>query len=121
MVDGVVNDRLAQHIDSFQKLRILLFLGKHPDMKGTCEEFGERLYFGRTPLLEEMLNELLSAGLIERSENCYQLSRAPEILLGLQHLAGVFENPLTRQQMLDQMRPKAFLSRYEQGTAPESQ
>ena len=102
----MANNRLAQHIDSFQKLQFILFLSKHPTMKATCQEFGERLYFGDTPLMEEMINELHRAGLIEQIENCYQLRHEPEILLGLQHLVGAFERPLTRQQMLDQMKPR---------------
>lgn len=111
MNEDMAKNTLAQHIDSFQKLQFLLFLNKHPNMKGTCEEFGERLYFGHTPLMEEILNELLSIGLIEQIENCYQLSHAPEVLLCLQHLARTFENPLSRQQILNQMRPKALFSR----------
>jgi|SRR6185503_12058644 len=116
MNDGVANDRLARHINSFQKLHFLLFLHQHPDMKGTCQEFGERLYFGYTPLLEEMINELYTAGLVECIENCYQLSHEPEVLSCLQDLAGAFEYPLSRQQVLDRMKSKASLSRYEQGS-----
>ena len=107
MNDRVANDRLARHIDSVPKLRFLLFLHQHPGMKGTCQEFGERLYFGHTPLMDEMINELFSAGLIERIENCYRLSHDPEILSCLQYLAGAFESPLTRPQVLDRMRARA--------------
>ena len=105
MNDGVAHDRVVRHIDSFQKLRFLLFLQQHPNMKGTCQEFGERLYLGYTPLVEEMLDELHRAGLIERNENCYQLRHEPEVLSCLQYLAGAFESPLTRHQVLDRMRP----------------
>lgn len=105
MNEEMANHKLARHIDSFQKLQFLLFLGKHPDMKASCREFGEHLYFGPTPLMDQIIGQLHSAGLVERVENCYQLCREPEILAGLQHLAGAFENPLTRQQMLDQVRP----------------
>jgi hypothetical protein len=114
----VANHSLAGQIDSYQKLHFLLFLHQHPDMKGTYQEFGERLYFGHTPLMEEMINELYSAGLIERIENCYRLSRDPEVRSCLQYLAGTFESPLTRHQILDRMSFKASLSRYEQ-RAPE--
>lgn len=100
----LTNDGYTRHIDSFQKLRFLLFLHEHPDMQGTCQEFGERLYFGHTPFLEEMIGQLCRAGLIERIGNCYQLCREPAVRIYLQHLAGAFENPLTRQQMLDQVR-----------------
>lgn len=105
MNGGVANDKLARHIDSFPKLRFLLFLQQHPDLKGTCQEFGERLYFGHTPLMDEMINELFCAGLIERIENCYQLSHDPEVRSCLQVLAGAFESPLTRHQVLDRMKP----------------
>jgi hypothetical protein len=105
MNDGVADNRLARHINSFPKLRFLLSLQQHPNIKGTCQEFGERLYFGHTPLMDEMINELYSAGLIERIENCYQLSHDPEVLSCLQYLAGAFESPLTRHQVLDRMRP----------------
>ena len=116
MNGNIANKTLVKHIDSFQKLQFLLFLGKHPDMKGTCQEFGERLYFGYTPLMDEMINELYTAGLVECIENCYQLSHEPEVLSCLQDLAGAFEHPLTRQQVLDRMKSKASLSRYEQGS-----
>lgn len=100
----LANEGYTRHIDSFQKLRFLLFLYHHPDMKGTCREFGERLYFGHTPGLEEMIGQLYLAGLIERTGNCYQLCQEPAVWTYLQQLAGDFENPLTRQQMLDQVR-----------------
>ena len=104
MDEDTASNKLARHIDSFQKLQFLLFLSKHPHMKGTCREFGEQLYFGPTPVMDQIIGQLHSAGLVERIENCYQLRHEPEILAGLQHLAGAFENPLTRQQMLDQVR-----------------
>jgi hypothetical protein len=106
MNNGVANNRLAKHIDTFPKLHFLLFLHQHPNMKGTSQEFGQRLYFGHTPLMDEMISELYSAGLIERIENCYQLSHDPEVLSCLQCLAGAFESPLTRYQILDRMKPR---------------
>lgn len=107
MNSSAANYRLASHIDSYQKLRLLLFLHQHPDMKGTCQEFGERLYLGYTPLMEQIINELFSAGLIEQIENCFRLSHNPEVRSCLQELAGAFESPLTRTQVLDRMRPGA--------------
>lgn len=120
MNDRVANHSLAGHIDSYQKLRFLLFLQQHPNMKGTCQEFGERLYFGHTPLMDAMIHELFSAGLIERIENCYRLSYDPGVRSCLQDLAGAFESPLTRQQILDQMRSRAPVS-FDTGWLIESQ
>ena len=104
MNEEIAHNKLTRHIDSFQKLQFLLFLSKHPEMKKTCREFGECMYFGPTPLMDQMIGQLHHAGLVERVENCYQLRREPEVLSCLQHLAGLFENPLTRQQMLAQVR-----------------
>lgn len=109
MNSSAANYGLASHIDSYQKLRLLLFLHQHPDMKATCQEFGEQLYFGYTPLMEQIINELSSAGLIEQIENCFRLSHDPEVRSCLQDLAGAFESPLTRAQVLDRIRPRVSI------------
>lgn len=106
---GVANYNYAKHIDSFQKLRFLLFLHEHPEMAGTSQEFAERLYFGHTPLLDKIITDLHRAGFVDQVENCYKLRNEAEIMSYLQHLAWAFEDPLARQQMLEQIRHRASL------------
>lgn len=90
----------SHHIDSFQKLRFLLFLHHHPNLQGTSQELAERSFLGHTPLFEILIDELHGAGLIERVGNRYKLHDQPEVKSFLQYLARLFEDPLSRQQML---------------------
>ena len=104
MMDPIVEFIHVRHIDSFQKLFFLLFLYQHPDIQGTSQEFGTRLYLGNVQLIEKILADLQRAGLVDKVENGYKLHMAEDTCLDLSLLAQAFEDPLTRQQLLDQVK-----------------
>ena len=54
-----------KRIDSFQKLRLLLFIYQHPRVTGTSEEFAEWLYLADVLLLEKILTDLQMTGLVD--------------------------------------------------------
>ncbi|MCQ3980791.1 MAG: hypothetical protein DPW09_45910 [Anaerolineae bacterium] len=105
MDNGVVNFLRARRIDSFQKLRFLLFLHRYPDMKGTCQEFAARLHLGDLALVEKIMADLHHARLLERIGQHCRLLNEPGLKASLHFLARAFENPLTRQELLDQVKP----------------
>ena len=94
----------AKGIDSFQKLHFLLFLHRQPGLKGTCQELAQRIYFGDTRLLDKILSDLQEVGLVERRNDCYQLRHEAAVQSYLDILANMFENPLVRQELLEQVR-----------------
>lgn len=99
----------ARRIDSFQKLRFLLYLQRHPDLTGTVHDFASQLYLGDTSLLERIIADLQKTQLLERVGNLYKLPEKPDIRVWLQELASAFEDPLERQALLDQVRHEALL------------
>lgn len=105
-MDEVVVSRCVdtKSIDSFQKLRVLLFFYQHPDIQATCQQLVEDLYLGDTLLLENILSDLHTAGLLDCTNNHCSLRKTPEITHCLQCLREVFENPIARQRLLDQVR-----------------
>jgi hypothetical protein len=100
----IVNFIRTRHIDSFQKLRFLLFLHQNPRLTGTCQQFAKRLYLGDLFLLEEIVSDLRLAGLVDCAENHCTLHDEPEIQSCLECLAKAFEDPLSRQEIFDQVR-----------------
>jgi len=104
MHDLVANFIRNGQIDSFQKLRLLLFLHQYPESTGTSQQFAEYLHLGDVPLLEKIINDLQMAGLVNCVENRCKLNTAPDILLHLQYLTKAFDDPLARQEILDQVR-----------------
>lgn len=110
MSNSTISHSFSRHIDSFQKLRFLLFLHHHPNLQGTSQELAERSFLGHTPLFEILITELNHAGLVERIGNHYKLPEHPEVKLFLQGLARLFEDPLTRQKMIEQFNRKTSLS-----------
>jgi hypothetical protein len=114
MDNGVVNFLRTRRIDSFQKLHFLLFLHRYPDMKGTCQEFAARLHLGDLALVEKIIADLHRAGLLERLGQHCRLLDEPSLRASLHFLARAFENPLTRQELLDQVKPGAlrFIQKY---------
>jgi hypothetical protein len=103
VMDPVVKFIKAKHIDSFQKLIFLLFLYQHPGIQGTSQEFGTRLYLGNTGLSEKIFAELQQAGLVDQIENGFKLHDGADIDPDLRRLAQAFEDPLARQQLLNQV------------------
>jgi hypothetical protein len=103
------------HIDSFQKLRFLLFLFEHPKLIGTISEFAELLYLGDVELLEEIITELQKSGLVECLEgNRCRLHDEPDVRSCLEYLARAFEDPLIRQEILDQVGHSASFNHYQE-------
>jgi hypothetical protein len=101
MDEQVINFIRVRQIDSFQKLRLLLLLYQRPGLVGTSQEFANQLHLGDVSLLEQIINDLQAAGLLDCIEGRYRLREGPGIKLALQHLAKSFENPVTRQQLLN--------------------
>ena len=89
-----------KNIDSFQKIRFLLFLHQNPTINGTVQEFCQRLYFGDNVILEKIIGELQVANLVDRLGRRYKLREEPEVKLYLDGLARLFEDPLARQALL---------------------
>ena len=94
----------AKRIDSFQKLRLLVFLHRHPESSWTSQEIAERLCLGNVPLLEGILADLRAAGLVDCIGNGCTLANEPGVQLYLQRLGKICEDPLARQQILDQVK-----------------
>jgi hypothetical protein len=105
----------ARHIDSFQKLRLLVFLHRHPESNWTSQEIAERLYLGDVPLLEGILADLGAAGLVHCVGNGCTLHNEPGVRSCLQRLDEMCEDPLVRQQILDRVTHSTFLTgRYQE-------
>jgi hypothetical protein len=110
----------ARHIDSFQKLQLLLFLYQHPESAWTSQQMAERLYLGDVSLLEEMTADLQVAGLIDCAGNRCKVRDEAGVRERLQHLVKTCENPLARQEILDHVRRRAFATRHYQERAHET-
>ncbi|MBI1880316.1 MAG: hypothetical protein HYR94_19200 [Chloroflexi bacterium] len=108
MNETITNFLQAKRIDSFQKLRFLLFLYQHPGSSGTNQEFAKRLYLGDVPLLEKITTDLQTVGLMDYVEGRYTLRWGPALKSILGDLAQTFEHPLTRQELLDRVRQKTL-------------
>jgi len=96
----------AKKIDTYQKLRLLLFLHNHPHQAGTSQDFAQWLHLGDTLLLESIVSDLEAVSLVTQVENRYVLSSNPDIQQHLQDLAIAYENPITRQEILKQINAK---------------
>lgn len=112
MSNPTLSHSFSRHIDSFQKLRFLLFLHYHPNLQATSQELAERSFLGHTPIFEILIADLHRAGLIERVGNCYKLHDHPEVRSFMQYLARLFEDPLARQQILEKFNRKTALSSF---------
>ena len=99
----VANFIHVKHIDSYQKLYVLLFLSQHSELIATSRQLAEQLFLGDLSLLEGIINDLCMEGLVDNVTNGYVLHNEPDTKLGLQRLAEAFEDPLDRQEMLDQV------------------
>lgn len=98
----------ARRIDSFQKLRFILFLHQHPDLAETCQGFAHQLYLGDCPLVDEIISDLCRTGIVDCVGGRFKLHNDPDIRSCLRCLAQAFENPLTRQRILDQVQQNKF-------------
>jgi hypothetical protein len=105
----------ARHIDSYQKLGVLAFLYHHSESSWTSQEIAKKLYLGDVLLLEDIMADLRSAGLVDCEGNGCTLHNEPDVRSCLQRLDQIFEDPLARQQVLDQVtQDTSFLGRYQE-------
>jgi len=93
----------VNRIDSFQKLRFLLLLHENPDVKETAQELAEQLYLGDIPLLEKIIVDLQKVGLVDCVANHCTLRDESDIRFCLDCLGSMFEDPMARQKLLDQV------------------
>jgi hypothetical protein len=114
MMNDIAKFIRSRHIDSFQKLRLLIFLHQHPGSSWTSQQIAKRLYLGDMPLLERILADLRAAGLVDCVGNGCMLHNEPGVRSCLRRLAETCEDPLARQQILDRVTHAAFLPRHSQ-------
>ena len=62
MTEEIVQFIQTRHVDSFQKLRVLVFFHKHSELSWTSPQIVERLYFGDGLLLEEIMADFENFG-----------------------------------------------------------
>ena len=98
---------LEKNIDSFQKLRLLLYLFQHPGMTGTSEQFGQQLFIRDSRLMDEIIRGLRRAGLVDSVGQRYVLRDDPTVMLTLQRLDRLYDDPVSRQRLLDHVRGSA--------------
>lgn len=111
-MNNMVGDFIrARHIDSVQKLYVLLFLYQHPKLVGTSQQLANQLYLGHLPLVEEILNGLRGVGLVVRVGSRYKLCNDPKVGACLQSLAEAAKNPVARQDLLTQIGSGHIVSR----------
>jgi hypothetical protein len=90
-------------INSYQKVRLLLFLYHHPCIKPTIPELAQKLYLGEIHILMNIMTELEVVGLIDCKENRYALGNDPAITAMLQRLSKTVDDPIARQRILQQI------------------
>ena len=94
----------TNHIDSFQKLRVLFFFYQHPASSWNGQQIAKQLYLGDGPLLERIITELQAVGLVNCvADRCKSNDKAG-IKASVNHLTQTWQNPLARQKILDQVR-----------------
>lgn len=104
MTTEIVQFIQNRHIDSFQKLRVLIFFYEHAESSWTRSQIAARLYLGDGPLLEKIMADLGAVGLVDCVARGCRLREEAGIKWGLQHLVKKCENPLARQEILDRVR-----------------
>jgi hypothetical protein len=111
-IDSIIYFMRARNIDSFQKVRLVLFLQQQPEWTGTAQMLAKKLHLGNVPLVEGMITALQEVGLVKCIEDRFKLRDDPDIKLQLQHLVRAYENPLTRPWILEQLKPGVSKQRY---------
>ncbi len=110
-----------KQINSFQKLRFLLFLHRFPKLKGTSEDFAGQLYFGDKFFMDKMIAELEAVDLLRRIGHKYTLNNEPSIQSNLDELAKAFDHPLSRQKLLDCVRGNVNHNGHSDSYQPQEQ
>lgn len=103
MNDNVKSFVRNRQIDSFQKLRMLLYVFEHPHSIETCQDLANHLFL-ETPLVERIVRELQRAGLIHQVQSKYTVSDEPDVHLCLQQISNSFNDPVARQRVLECIR-----------------
>lgn len=101
-----------RQIDSYQKLRVLVFFHEHADSSWTTEQIAERLYLGNGPLLEGIITDLQAAGLVDCVTTHCKLCQEAGVRSHLQHLIKTCKNPVARQEILDRIRGPVLAYRH---------
>jgi hypothetical protein len=115
MNDIIADFIRTKGIDSFQKLRFLLFLNQRTQLIGTIQEFAEQLYLGDVALLKGIIKDLQKVGLMECTEGQLTLPEKADVKLALSHLAKAYEDPLSRQTILAQVKQTGLTNRVYRG------
>ena len=103
-MEVVSNFILEKKIDSFQKLRLLLYLYQHPGVARTSEQFGQQLFISDSRLMEEIIYGLRRAGLVDVIGQRYILRDDPAVMITLQRLTRLYDDPVSRQRLLDHVQ-----------------
>ena len=96
----------VRKIDTYQKLRLILFLHKHPQTAGTCQEFAKKLHLADTVFLERIVADLEAVDLIIQADNRYCLSSDPDVRQYLGELSKAYDDPVARQDIIRQVNNK---------------
>jgi hypothetical protein len=100
----------TRHINSYQKLRVLLFFHDHADSSWTNSQIAEQLYLGDGLLLEKIVADLQAAGLVDCVARQCRLCNETGLSVKLQQLVKTCEDPLARQEILNSIRhPDRYL------------
>jgi hypothetical protein len=73
----------TKQIDSFQKLRLLLFLTQNPNLTSSLYDLAGRLCLADVGLVERLVADLASVGLLIETEPAWKLCDEPEIKASL--------------------------------------
>lgn len=107
MGDLLANFLKEKKIDSYQKMRLLLYLYHHPGAGLTLSELAQRLYLGSIYVVMDIVAELHGDGLIGVDEDRYSLDDEPGNNAMIQRLAKAFEDPLARQRIFEQVQQES--------------
>lgn len=110
----------SKDINSFQKLRLLLWLFEQSGSDVSSAELAEQLFLGDVLMLENMLDDLQIAGLLdyrEHTDQCisgrrYALSNRADVKATLRCLSQIFADPAARQALLDEVRRQQCYGNY---------
>ena len=90
-------------IDSFQKLRLLLWLLQNPQRTPTAHELAEQLFVLDIVLVERMIAELAQSGFVLFKGQQCRLPDSSQVQYCLRCLQQTIEDPRGRQRLLAQI------------------
>ena len=93
----------TNRIDSYQKLRLLLLLQKQPEQVITKAELARQLHLNDILLLGQLVTDLQQFGWLDDVDGNFTLTYLPKRRTCLQLLANVFDDPIARQELLDEV------------------